>query len=140
MTIPAGCHDLVGAPNYPHIVTVNEDGSPQSTVVWVARDGDDVLFNTYARFRKAHNMTRDPRVALSVHDADDPYRYLELRGVAEIRPTPSEDLIDSLAKAYVAAGRRAEAIAMYERSFELNRSNVGALRALDALRRWSPRE
>lgn len=101
MTIPAEYHDLVGAPHFAHLATMNADGSPQSTVVWIQRDGDDVLFTTDARYRKARNMVRNSRVALSIHDAADPYRYLELRGTVEIESRQSYDFLDGLAKQYM---------------------------------------
>jgi hypothetical protein len=44
VTIPADYCDLVGAPHYAHVATINADGSPQSTAGWVLRDGDDVLY------------------------------------------------------------------------------------------------
>ncbi len=99
--IPNDYRDLVGAPHYAHIATVNADGSPQSTVVWVRADGDDVIFTTGARYRKTRNMAREPRVAMSIHDANDPYRCVELRGVAELEPRTSYDLLDELAQRYL---------------------------------------
>ena len=101
MIIPHEYRDLVGAPNYAHIATLNADGSPQSSVVWVQLDGEGVLFNSDARFKKARNMTRDPRVAISIHDARNPYRYIEVRGMAEIEPRMSYDLFDTFAKQYM---------------------------------------
>ena len=83
MAIPVEYRDLIGAPHFAHLATINRDGSPQSTVIWVQRDGDDVLFTTGARYRKTRNMARDPRVALSIHDANNPYRYIEVRGMAD---------------------------------------------------------
>jgi PPOX class probable F420-dependent enzyme len=62
------------------LATINPDGGPQSSVIWVARDGDDVLFSTVAGRRKQRNIERDPRASLTVIDSDDPYNYVELRG------------------------------------------------------------
>jgi len=101
MTLLSRYHDLIGAPHYAHVVTVNGDGSPKSTVVWVERDDDDVLFVTGARSRKAHNLARDPRIAVSIHDAANPYRAVELRGRAEIEPADGYEMLDRLANAYL---------------------------------------
>jgi PPOX class probable F420-dependent enzyme len=62
------------------LATVNPDGGPQTSVMWLARDGDDVLFSTVAGRRKHRNLVRDPRASVSVIDAGDPYNYVELRG------------------------------------------------------------
>jgi PPOX class probable F420-dependent enzyme len=71
---------LLDGRNFSVLATINPDGSPQSSVMWLARDGEDVLFSTVAGRRKHRNMVRDPRVSVSVWDAEDPYSYVELRG------------------------------------------------------------
>jgi PPOX class probable F420-dependent enzyme len=110
--IPEAFSDLVGAPHFAHLVTLNPDGGPQSSPVWVARDGDDVLFSTDATYRKARNMRRDARVALSIQDEANPYRYVELRGRAELSPRPDWAFVDELSQAYLGReypAKRAEA-------------------------------
>lgn len=99
--IPDSHADLIGAPHLAHLATINADGSPQVSPVWVKRDGDDVLFSTAANRLKARNLQRDGRLALSIHDSANPYRYLELRGTATITPDPDHVLLDDLAKAYM---------------------------------------
>lgn len=99
--IPDSHADLIGAPHFAHLATVNADGSPQTSVIWVQRDGDDVLFTTNGN-RKMRNMRRDPRVALSIHDEKNPYRYIELRGRAQMTPRDSYDFLDGLTKQYLA--------------------------------------
>ncbi|HEY0716995.1 MAG TPA: PPOX class F420-dependent oxidoreductase [Streptosporangiaceae bacterium] len=71
---------LLDGRNYAVLATLNPDGSPQSSVMWVGRDGADVLFSTVEGRRKHRNMLRDPRVSLSVIDTADPENYVELRG------------------------------------------------------------
>ena len=71
---------LLDGANYAVLATVNPDGSPQSSVVWVGRDGDDLLFSTVEGRVKHRNMRRDPRVSVSVIDSSDPENYVELRG------------------------------------------------------------
>jgi PPOX class probable F420-dependent enzyme len=73
---------LLDGPNYAVVATVNPDGSPQTSVVWVGRDGADVLFSTVAGRVKHRNLLRDPRVSVTVLDAADPENYVELRGRA----------------------------------------------------------
>jgi PPOX class probable F420-dependent enzyme len=71
---------LVDGKNYAVLATVNRDGSPQTSVMWVGRDGGDVLFSTVEGRVKHRNMVRDPRVSITVIDAADPENYVELRG------------------------------------------------------------
>ena len=68
------------------MATVNPDGSPQTSVVWVGRDGDDLLFSTVEGRVKHRNMVRDPRVSVTVIDSADPENYAELRGRVSMTP------------------------------------------------------
>ena len=77
---------LLDGRNYAVLATVNQDGSPQTSAMWVGRDGDDLLFSTVAGRVKHRNMLRDPRVSVTVHDAADPENYVELRGRVTITP------------------------------------------------------
>lgn len=101
MKIPDIYADLLGAPHFGHLATVNKDGTPQSTPIWLLREGDDLLFSTRDDRRKAANIRRNPAVSISIHDQKDPYRYVELRGMAEITPAGNYTLVDRLAKAYL---------------------------------------
>ncbi|WP_374754198.1 PPOX class F420-dependent oxidoreductase [Streptomyces sp. SM12] len=83
------------------MATLQPDGSPQLSPVWVTRDGDDVLISTTEDRRKTANLVRDPRVTVMVNPADQPYTYAEIRGVAELIPDPEGELIDQLALKYV---------------------------------------
>jgi PPOX class probable F420-dependent enzyme len=71
---------LLDGRNYAVLATVNPDGSPQTSVMWVGRDGTDLLFSTVAGRVKHRNMVRDPRVSVTVIDSADPENYIELRG------------------------------------------------------------
>ena len=77
---------LVNGRNYAVLATVNPDGSPQTSVVWVGRDGSDLLFSTVEGRVKQRNMLRDPRVSITVIDSADPENYVELRGRASMSP------------------------------------------------------
>ena len=77
---------LLDGKNYAVLATVNPDGSPQTSVMWVGRDGDDLLFSTVAGRVKHRNMSRDPRVSVTVIDSSDPENYVELRGRVSMTP------------------------------------------------------
>jgi PPOX class probable F420-dependent enzyme len=93
---------LLDRPNYAHLATVMSDGSPHVTPVWVGREGDRVLLGIRDGSLKGRNTRRDPRVALSILDVDDPYRMAELRGrVVERRPDPDLADKDAMSRKYV---------------------------------------
>jgi PPOX class probable F420-dependent enzyme len=100
MEIPQAAWSLFDEPNFAHLATLQVDGSPQSTPVWVERDGNVVLFNSARGRAKVRNLERDPRVALSVHDRDDPYRYVQVRGVAELVDDGAVEHIHALSQKY----------------------------------------
>jgi PPOX class probable F420-dependent enzyme len=77
---------LIDGRNYAVLATVNADGSPQTSVMWIGRDGDDLLFSTVECRRKHRNMVRDPRVSVTVIDSADPENYVELRGLVSMTP------------------------------------------------------
>ncbi|MFE5484309.1 PPOX class F420-dependent oxidoreductase [Streptomyces sp. NPDC056527] len=64
--------------------TVHPDGSPQTSVVWVARDGDELVISSQDGRRKIKNIRADPRVSLIVYDRKDPQLYAEIRGTATV--------------------------------------------------------
>ena len=107
-SVPAEFADLCGAPHFAHVVTVNRDGSPQSSPVWfrpenVRADGsvESVFFSTGQRFRKSLNMQREPRVSLSIHDAANPYRTLEIVGTASLSPRTDWQDVDEISRTYI---------------------------------------
>jgi PPOX class probable F420-dependent enzyme len=83
---------LLDGRNYAVLATVNPDGSPQTSVMWVGRDGSDVLFSTVEGRVKHRNMLRDPRVSLTVIDSADPENYVELRGRVSMTQDPGRQL------------------------------------------------
>lgn len=91
---------LLDAPNYATVTSLNADGGPQSSVVWVRTDGDDVLFSTVKGRVKPRNFERDPRASLLVIDPDNPYRYVEVRGRVTMTPDPEGALIEELSQKY----------------------------------------
>jgi PPOX class probable F420-dependent enzyme len=91
---------LVDGRNYAVMATVNPDGSPQTSVVWVGRDGDDLLFSTVEGRVKHRNMLRDPRVSVTVIDSADPENYAELRGRVSMTPDVGRRLYTQLSWKY----------------------------------------
>ena len=77
---------LLDGRNYAVLATVNPDGSPQTSAMWVGRDGDDLLFSTVEGRVKHRNMLHDPRVSVTVLDSADPENYVELRGPVSMSP------------------------------------------------------
>ena len=95
MTIPLAQPTLalIDGKNYAVLATVNPDGSPQTSVIWVGRDDHGVLFTTVAGRVKHRNMVRDPRVSITVIDSADPENYVELRGrVTSIKPDADREM------------------------------------------------
>ena len=91
---------LVDGRNYAVMATVNPDGSPQTSVVWVGRDGDDLLFSTVEGRVKHRNMLRDRRVSVTVIDSADPENYAELRGRVSMTPDVGRRLYTQLSWKY----------------------------------------
>jgi PPOX class probable F420-dependent enzyme len=87
---------LLDTPVFVTLATVQPDGSPQLSPVWVKRDGDDVLISTTVDRRKALNLGRDPRVSVLVQPFDAPYSYAEIRGTATLSTEGGQELIDEL--------------------------------------------
>ncbi|ODU04361.1 MAG: PPOX class F420-dependent enzyme [Pseudonocardia sp. SCN 72-86] len=92
---------LLDGKNFAVLATTNPDGSPQSSVIWVRRDGDDgVVLSTLRGRRKESNIRRDDRVSLSIFEVGNPYNYVEIRGTADIAEEGGRALIDELANKY----------------------------------------
>jgi PPOX class probable F420-dependent enzyme len=98
--LPDFARDLIDAPSHASVASLEADGSPQLTLVWVKRDGDDILFSTLAGRRKTRNWARDPRAALLVYDESAPGTYVEVRGQVSIVDDPDGSLIHELSQKY----------------------------------------
>lgn len=100
--IPEKYLDLLQKKAFGHLATLMKDGSPQVTPVWVDYDGKYVRFNSALGRVKDKNVRRDPRVAMSIQDPDNPYRYLEIRGrVVEITQKGADEHINKLSQKYL---------------------------------------
>lgn len=102
VSIPQSHRDIFEGKNFAHIATLMPDGSPQNTPVWIDLDGDTLVINTVVGRQKARNLDRDGRVALSVFDGANPYRYVQVRGRVTGKTTDGADAhIDAMAKKYM---------------------------------------
>ncbi len=99
--VPASHLDLLQRPLFAHLATSRAEGGPQVNPMWFIWDGQHLRFTgTTTRF-KHRNITHDPRVAVSINDPDQPYRYLEIRGtVTAIEPDPRAEFFLTLADRY----------------------------------------
>jgi len=100
--------DVVTAGRLGHMVTLNPDGSPQVSLVWVGLDGDQIVTAHMAAWRKVQNLQRDPRVALSIEaDGSDERgldHYLVVQGTAEVTLGGAAPLLQRLAEVYLGPG------------------------------------
>ena len=90
-----------------HFVTVNADGSPQVTIVWVGLEGDDIVIGKLMVDQKVRNIRRDPRVSLSIEAEGSTYgmqHYLVVDGSARIDEGGAPGLLHELAQRYIGPG------------------------------------
>jgi PPOX class probable F420-dependent enzyme len=80
---PESHADLLENPTFAHLATVRPDGSPQSSVMWFVWDGERIRMTHTKTRQKFRNLADEPRVALSIVDPEDAYRFLEVRGTVE---------------------------------------------------------
>ncbi|MEV6639906.1 TIGR03618 family F420-dependent PPOX class oxidoreductase [Amycolatopsis sp. NPDC051371] len=89
MALPESCHRLFERPFNAVLTTINPDGSPQTSMVWASREGDEIVMGMEGRRPKVRNVRRDPRVTVLIedhdgHDARGLPQYLLVRGTARI--------------------------------------------------------
>ena len=100
--LPEDLKAAVDARTFAHLTTLDPDGSPQATAMWVTRDGDRIVFNTAEGRRKWRNMNNDPRVAISISSPEEPYQNWSIQGrVVEMRTADGVEGIDRLAQKYL---------------------------------------
>jgi len=100
--LPDEVRALLEARNFAHLATALPDGSPHSVPVWIGVEGDHVVFFTQPGSRKARNLEREPRVAISLVDLENPYRSAQLRGrvVGTVEGAEALEIIDRLSVKY----------------------------------------
>ena len=101
MELPEALVSLLQQPSTCYIATTMPDGSPQLTQTWVDTDGEHILINTVQGFQKVRNVERDPRVAVTVSDSDNPWRYYAVRGrVIDVTADGGAEHIEKLSQKY----------------------------------------
>jgi PPOX class probable F420-dependent enzyme len=100
--LPDDLRALFEGPNYAHVATVLPDGGPHTVPLWVAMEGDRIAFLTSPRSRKARNLERDPRVAISITAHDNPFRMAQVRGrvTGRLEGDPAWVIIDRISQKY----------------------------------------
>jgi PPOX class probable F420-dependent enzyme len=99
--LPDELLDLLRRPSTCYVATTMPDGSPQMTQTWVDTDGTHVLINTVQGYQKVRNVERDPRVAVTVADPADPFRYFTVRGrVTTMTTEGGSEHIEALSQRY----------------------------------------
>lgn len=81
---------------YATVATLGADGQPHLTVVWLDRDGDELIYSTTVSRQQYKNVIRDPRVTVMINPPDQPFLYAEVRGVAKAVPDPERALPDQM--------------------------------------------
>ncbi|MFF4319556.1 PPOX class F420-dependent oxidoreductase [Streptomyces sp. NPDC001568] len=99
---------LLDGRNFATVATLNRDGGPQTSVVWILREGDTVLFSTTAGRQKARNLARDPRISLTVFDTANPYQSVDIRGTVELIDDVDKALPRELSQKYLGEDPPAE--------------------------------
>lgn len=106
--LPASARELIRSGPLAHCATVNADGSPQLSVVWVGLDGDELVTAHMGAWRKVTNLQRDPRVALSIEaesrNAVGMQHSLTIHGRARVTEGGAADVLQQLAYTYVGPG------------------------------------
>ncbi len=101
-SIPESHADILNKPSFAHLATLMSDGSPHSAPVWIDTDEGYLVINSAEGRLKDRNVRRDPRVAISLTDPENPYRSLAIRGrVVKITNEGADDHIDRMAKKYM---------------------------------------
>ena len=100
--IPADKLDLLESKALADVATIGPHGEPQVNPVWFGWDGTYVTFSQTTGRQKFRNLQRNNRIALSIVDPENPFRYLEIRGtVARVDPDPDKAFIDEMANKYL---------------------------------------
>ncbi|MFB7629733.1 PPOX class F420-dependent oxidoreductase [Streptomyces sp. NPDC056149] len=92
--------DVLDSRVFATVATLQPDGSPHQSVVWVGRNGGEVFFVTGVDKRKIRNLRRDPRLSMAVNPPAEPYGYAVLSGTARFESAGSRERMDQLAVKY----------------------------------------
>lgn len=98
--VPEAFHDILTSNAVAHVATIGPKGEPQSSPVWFAWDGSNLRFGQAEGKQKQRNLQRQPQVAVSITDPQNPYRYIEIRGRAQVTADTNRAFVNSQTKKY----------------------------------------
>jgi len=102
VVLPDRLKQILDGKAFAHLTTLDPDGAPQASAMWIMRDGDRIVLNTAEGRRKWRNMKHDPHVAISISDECDQYLNYSIQGrVVEMRTSDGVAVIDALARKYL---------------------------------------
>ncbi len=107
MELSPPVRDVIESGRLAHLVTINADGSPHVTIVWVGLDGNDIVIGKLFVDQKVRNIARDPRVSFSIEAEGDQHgmqHYLVVEGTATVDEGGAPELLQRLAEIYVGPG------------------------------------
>jgi len=100
VSLPDTVKALLDAPTFVVVTTLGKDGGPHSTVLWIKRDGDDLLFGTVRGRQKTRNLERDPRASVCAYDPADPESYFAVEGDVTMTDEGGRELMNELSLKY----------------------------------------
>jgi PPOX class probable F420-dependent enzyme len=109
MELSPEVREVIESDRLAHFVTINADGSPHVTIVWVGLDGDDIVIGKLFEDQKTRNIRRDPRVSLSIEAEGDQHgmqHYLVVEGIGSVDEGGAPELLQRLAQTYIGPGAR----------------------------------
>src|SRR4051794_16135368 len=101
VVLDAATRNLLDGQPFATVATPGPRGEPHTSVIWVDRDGDALVFSTLAGRQKARNLARDPRLSVSLFDLANPYHTVEIRGVADLIEDPERALSHRVTHKYL---------------------------------------
>ncbi|MBL7253148.1 TIGR03618 family F420-dependent PPOX class oxidoreductase [Paractinoplanes lichenicola] len=101
--LPPPVRELLDRPEFGVLTTLDPDGTAHSTVMWVGREGDELVLASKDGRRQVRNLRRDSRATVLVYDRAKPTRYAEIQGAASVHDEGGRELVDRLARRYVGA-------------------------------------
>jgi PPOX class probable F420-dependent enzyme len=103
ITLSSDIRALFDGPNIAHVATLRADGAPHTVPVWIGLEDEKIVILTSPQSQKARNLSRDPRIAISITDRDQPTAMASIRGRVTdiIRDNPAWEIIDRISRKYV---------------------------------------
>lgn len=102
VTLSDGQRKLLDGKNFAHVATVDANGNPQVTPVWIEYDGTHVIINSEEKRAKVKHVKSRPQIAICISNSENPYQYIEIRGkVVEVTTDGADEGINRLSHKYI---------------------------------------